>query len=469
METRARTGAAGDAKAGQAVKRRGILAAAGAVVAGLLAKGAERSPVAANDGVWQFPYTGLFSNDTYTFKVTNNGTPSGGSVVRAIHGIAPNGIGIRGESTDRDGVSGSSTDSSGVYGLSTNNIGVYAESYGRYGVYGATYAAPGSGNAGVVGQSNGSGTYGVVGNGRLGAGTGVLGQVAQYGVVGTVANIANTVAVTGDNASANGTNNLGVLGKSVTGIGVQGQSTSNVGIYGLSNASYGIVGVTSAGGPFSGITGGANANGAAAFAGGTSNPLAYAAYFSGRTVVQGDFTVVGGAKNAAVKHPDGSYRLLHCVESPEAWFEDFGEGTLSGGRAEVKMDPDFAAVVETSRYHVFLTMYDTAQTLFVTNRGAGGFVVQAERAVASGAFGWRVVAKRKDLGKVQRLAKFVPPNLTIPGIGDLPKAPDPPAAAPSPAPPPRSASPVAPPPPTALAPAATVTPPNPNPAPPPRT
>ena len=77
-----------------------------------------------------------------------------------------------------------------------------------------------------------------------------------------------------------------------------------------------------------------------------------------RVIVGGDFTVVGGAKSAAVPHPDGSHRRLYCVESPESWFEDFGGDTLVCGEAAVALDPDFAAVVDASNYHVFLTGHD---------------------------------------------------------------------------------------------------------------
>jgi hypothetical protein len=34
----------------------------------------------------------------------------------------------------------------------------------------------------------------------------------------------------------------------------------------------------------------------------------------------------------------GSKRLLHCMESPEHWFEDFGSARLTRGRATVKLD-----------------------------------------------------------------------------------------------------------------------------------
>jgi hypothetical protein len=42
------------------------------------------------------------------------------------------------------------------------------------------------------------------------------------------------------------------------------------------------------------------------------------------------------------------------VESPESWFEDVGFGTLVNGRVEIRLDPNFAATVQTDQYHVFI-------------------------------------------------------------------------------------------------------------------
>ena len=50
------------------------------------------------------------------------------------------------------------------------------------------------------------------------------------------------------------------------------------------------------------------------------------------------------AKSGLLKHPDGSHRLMYSMEAPESWAEDFGTGTLVNGTAEIKLDPDFAAV-----------------------------------------------------------------------------------------------------------------------------
>src|SRR5215207_3856366 len=81
---------------------------------------------------------------------------------------------------------------------------------------------------------------------------------------------------------------------------------------------------------------------AAAVVGATNGVAgAYAGAFYGPLVVSGNFTVVGGAKSAAVPHPDGSHRRLYCVESPESWFEDFGSAKLICGEAVVALDRDF--------------------------------------------------------------------------------------------------------------------------------
>ena len=121
-----------------------------------------------------------------------------------------------------------------------------------------------------------------------------------------------------------------------------GPGAGGFGVYGLSAKGHGLVGATASAG-------------AAAVVGATNGVAgAYAAAFYGPVIVGGAFTVFG-AKSAAVAHPDGSHRRLYCVESPESWFEDFGKGQLECGRAEVTIDPDFAAVVLLDDFHVFLT------------------------------------------------------------------------------------------------------------------
>ena len=119
--------------------------------------------------------------------------------------------------------------------------------------------------------------------------------------------------------------------------------------------------------------------------------------------------VVTGIKSAVVPFPDGSHRQLYCMESPESWFEDFGSGHLTNGRAEIQLDPDFAATVSTDDYHVFLAEYDDNNALFVTNRTKTGFEVRAKTSTSVAKFSYRVVARRKDITPA-RLAKVTLPT-----------------------------------------------------------
>jgi hypothetical protein len=123
-----------------------------------------------------------------------------------------------------------------------------------------------------------------------------------------------------------------------------------------------------------------------------------------------------------VPHPDGSHRLLYCMESPESWFEDFGKGRLDCGQAQVTIDPDFAAVADLDDYHVFLTQYDAHNDLCVAQRTATGFRVLAKDDTSSGAFSWRVVAKRSDISgeRLARIAIPAEPNLPMPTASPAP-------------------------------------------------
>jgi hypothetical protein len=125
--------------------------------------------------------------------------------------------------------------------------------------------------------------------------------------------------------------------------------------------------------------------------------------------VTGNLVVYGGTKSVVVPFPDGSHRQLYCMESPESWFEDFGSGHLTNGRAQIQLDPDFAATVSTDDYHVFIAEYDDNNALFVTNRTKAGFEVRAKTSTSVAKFSYRVVVRRKDIAPV-RLAKVPLPK-----------------------------------------------------------
>jgi hypothetical protein len=226
-----------------------------------------------------------------------------------------------------------------------------------------------------------------------------------YGVLGQSNSIGSPVRgeVTG------GSNNIAVYGFNGSSYAGPGPGAGGFGVYGLSAKGHGLVGAT------------ASAGGAAVVGATNGVAGAYAGAFYGPVIIGGDFTVVGGAKSAAAPHPDGSHRRLYCVESPESWFEDFGQAQLVHGRAEVRIDADFAAMTELADYHVFLTDHGK-HYLSVTERRPHCFVVEADTEIASlkgkpvselsGTFSWRLVAKRKDISG-ERLAKVEIPTQPI--------------------------------------------------------
>jgi hypothetical protein len=261
------------------------------------------------------------------------------------------------------GVFGESHDDPGTAGTSVNNIGVYGQTeeidkIPRFvaGVYGTGNTQPG-----VVGWSK--------------LGLGVEGQSGDAGpqVPGIV-----TIA--------------GVVGASNAQPGVIGTSNANVGVLGFSN-NVGVVGRT-------------------------TNPNSFAGFFAGNVVVNG--TLTANVKNGVVPFPDGSQRVLHCMESPEHGFEDFGAAKLKAGRAVVKFDTDFAKVVKLNDYHVFVTPEGECGGLYVRNKTATSFeVCELAGGKSSVAFSYRIVARRKDIKAHQRFAK-IDTRLPLPAVAARP-------------------------------------------------
>ena len=90
------------------------------------------------------------------------------------------------------------------------------------------------------------------------------------------------------------------------------------------------------------------------------------------------------------------------------------------GRAQVRLDRDFNALVHSDNYDVFLTPYGATKGLYVSDRNPNGFEVREVDGTSGVAFSYRVVAKRRDIPG-QRLEKV-----------DIPGAPQRSAAPPAP-------------------------------------
>jgi hypothetical protein len=283
--------------------------------------------------------------------------------------------------TDSVGVHGTARDFTGVAGTSLNRVGVYGQ-------VGEPVDLPAGWRAGVLGAANA--TAGVTGfsteapavTGHSYFGRGVHGgSVMSQGVSGQSALESGVVGVSkleGPPVGMNIPTIAGVVGTAREAPGVIGTSNQLMAIYGFSTANAGVVG---------------------------ESVNSFAGYFAGNVVVTG--TLTAGVKNAAVRFPDGSQRVLHCMESPEHWFEDFGAAKLKGGRATVKLDADFAKVIKRGDYHVFLTPRGDCRGLYVRSQGGASFEVrELAGGTSSVAFSYRIVGRRKDITRHKRFAKI---------------------------------------------------------------
>jgi hypothetical protein len=114
----------------------------------------------------------------------------------------------------------------------------------------------------------------------------------------------------------------------------------------------------------------------------------------GNLLVTGNLAVTG-EKSAVVQTVSYGQRALYAEESPESWFEDFGDGKLSGGRKTVRLEPIFLQTVNSSlNYHVFLTPEGKC-ALYVSKKTTTFFEVKRLSGVRTCDFDYRIVARRK--------------------------------------------------------------------------
>jgi hypothetical protein len=245
----------------------------------------------------------------------------------------------------------------------------------------------------------------------------VLGQADPAGAIGAIGKSSAGVGIKGvsdtgfpiiGQAVALRSTNPGTLGVGTAGPGVQGQSA----------AGHGLIGYTSASDGHAALIGYAQAAGGVGLIGVAPGSAGHwAGVFYGDVHING--TTSAPVHTTVVKHAgDNTSRALYSTISPESWVEDFGNGTLAGGKANIALDADFAALVDTRTMHLFMTAHGP-HYLHVEQQTVAGFTVVAtaigsgqaggpKPAEGGGTFSWRVVAKRKDIVG-ERLAKVPPP------------------------------------------------------------
>ncbi len=358
-----------------------------------------------------------------------------------------NGTGVLGYATTSTGITygavgkADSVAGRGVYGRAAASTGTTYGVYGQSdsdsgrGVYGYASATDGytRGVYGVANSPNGDGVYGyapatgVYGQGTADSGHGVFGEAPKYGVYGyATATSGTTYGVYGESRSADG---YGVYGTApVTGTagiasyyGVYGEAddVSGRGVFGWASDT------TGAANPI-GVWGQADAtSGTGVFGWATATSgTTYGVY--GRTDSSSGYGVFSagdyggtGAKYAVVQTKDYGWRHLSVTESPEVWFEDFGQAQLVNGQAVVAIEPIFAQTVNLSEtYHVFFTPLGDCG-LYVAEKTPASFTVQALGGQTCNiAFDYRIIAKRLGYEK-NRLEPAADPNQLTQEMGQM--------------------------------------------------
>ena len=266
-----------------------------------------------------------------------------------------------------------------------------------------------SGTACVEGNTTVTGTFGVYGLATVGT--------AVQGVTSA------TDGNSGTSGISNGTSGSahGIYGRSSNGQGVYGTSSSTNGVEGHStaNAGSGVAGVQLG-------TSSASGNGLYGESADTTNlyeALEAKADSSNTYIFEGfnaktnglctiDYNAAlactGGAivKSVQTRHTDagGRHVLAYASESSSATIEDFGTARMSGGVANVRIEPSFASVIDRgSNYYVFLTPLGDTRGLFVSEKTPAGFQVRETGGGRSQlAFDYRIVAHPLD-SKTDRL------------------------------------------------------------------
>ncbi|HTA26324.1 MAG TPA: hypothetical protein VK809_00940 [Bacteroidia bacterium] len=375
-----------------------------------------------------------------------------------VKGIAAGGGGVNPQALENYGVEGEiGTGGAGVAGFS-NSLATWpgavttAGTMGLANGAGSTVGAVGINQnvngVGVAGLGNNIGALTIPATGAGGAFTGNSGGVAAYaktiasgvGVIGAGNNIAAPIVpAAGAGASFTGVNvgaagwattsatATGIVGVgnnlaayttyangsggafSGTSVGAMGYGTvaaSATGVLGIGNATGATVLATGSGGSFNGTSYGIYArttaanNPSGAFQGfntATGNTV-YVDYWNGT-----NYKILGtspGAVSCSVLDSKGNSVVMHAPETPEAYFEDYGQGQLVNGKVHIDMDPSYSKNICVNDKHplrVFIQLEGDCKGVYVANKTATGFdVVELNGGTSNITFQYHIIGNQAD-------------------------------------------------------------------------
>ncbi len=123
------------------------------------------------------------------------------------------------------------------------------------------------------------------------------------------------------------------------------------------------------------------------------------AYFDGIT----SYKIIGsvpGLVSMSVKNTNGDYVVMHAPETPECYFEDYGEAQLSNGKVHVSLDPTFAKNICVNQKHplrVYIQPEGDCKGVYVTNKTNTGFdVVELNGGTSNISFQYHIIGNMAD-------------------------------------------------------------------------
>ena len=257
-----------------------------------------------------------------------------------------------------------------------------------------------SGTACVTGSSMGSTTWGVYGVSN--SADGVHGRTNSTSGNSAVAGFSRGTGGSGQGVYGWSSNGYGVEGVSTGGefgaVGVEG-SANYTGVYGLSNKGFGVVAESSAPESDEGYT-------ALLALGESAKTEPFIAYNTANEAQcevdpKANLTCTGkiGAPSFRERHQNraGQHVLSYSTQSATATIEDVGTARISGGVANVQIEPSFASVMGSKWYYVFLTPLGETRGLYVSMKTTTAFQVREfEHGRSSLEFDYRIVAHPFD-------------------------------------------------------------------------
>lgn len=235
---------------------------------------------------------------------------------------------------------------------------------------------------------------------------GITNQSNSYGSYGENTN-ANGYGIFANNSAANvGGSGIGAFGATSqsAGFGIFGRNfnaSGTGGIFGGNNISayYLVAGSGSAStGQSTGVYARSLTNGIGeAIYSDQFGSITRVNYYSG--FIQ--YKILGaGTVSTTAKDLNGERVVLHCTETPEILFEDYGQSQLSNGSAHIEIDPIIAKNIVVNEKHplrVYIQLEDNCNGVFVTNKTGNSFdVIELGSGTSNAKFQYHIIGNRAD-------------------------------------------------------------------------